>query len=120
MPITAEDLVQLVNTITRLVKQLPSSVPEATREDKISRVMRADIPHGETQHETFNRRFDALFGEDCRDTTGRLHHIKRGRSGMMLVSTYLTRVIDSDDIKKNVDIVALKLERIKNELEYLW
>ena len=42
MPVPAEDLVKLVNTITRLVKQLLSSVPEATRKDKISCVIRAD------------------------------------------------------------------------------
>lgn len=117
---SSSDLLGLVNTIGKLVKQLPSSVLEATRQDKIYRVMTGPIPKGETQHETFNRRFDALFGEDCRDPNGRLRHVMRGRAGMMLVSSYLTRIVDNDDIKKQAAIVALKLERLKAELEHLW
>lgn len=120
MAVSAEALIQLVNTISVLVKQLPPTVPEATREDKIQRVMTGPIPRGEPHHEMFNRRFDALFGEDCRDEDGRLLHVKRGRSGMMLVSTYLNRIIDTDDMKKQAAVVIIKLERLKNELEYLW
>ncbi|TFY61097.1 hypothetical protein EVJ58_g4726 [Rhodofomes roseus] len=119
MAISAEDLVQLVNTISTLIKRLPPTIPEGTREDKIFKVMTGPIPKGEPHHETFNRRFDALFGEDCRDHNGRLQHIRRGRAGMMLVTTYLTRIIDKDDVKKQAAIVAMKLERIKSELEYL-
>ncbi|TFY51404.1 hypothetical protein EVJ58_g10588 [Rhodofomes roseus] len=119
MAISAEDLVQLVNTISTLIKRLPPTIPEGTREDRIFKVMTGPIPKGEPHHETFNRRFDALFGEDCRDHNGRLQHIRRGRAGMMLVTTYLTRIIDKDDVKKQAAIVALKLERIKTELEYL-
>jgi hypothetical protein len=33
----------------------------------------------DTPHETFNRRFDAMFAEDCRDSDGRLHHVRQGK-----------------------------------------
>ena len=42
----------------------------------------------ETPHETFNRRFDALFAEDCRNADARL----QGKLGMVLVVSYLSKI----------------------------
>ena len=53
----------LVKEIITLSNVLPISVPQGTEGDKIWSVMNRDA--GETAHETFNQRFDAMFGEDC-------------------------------------------------------
>ena len=63
----------LVDKIIALTKILPKSVPEATCKDHIYEVMTTVT--GDSLWETFNRRFDILFGEDCRDQEGRLHLI---------------------------------------------
>jgi len=65
-------------------------------------------------HETFNQRFDALFAEDCCDASGCLHYIRRGKSGMGIVCSYLKKL----DWEKGfpLDIVAIKLQRLKTEL----
>jgi len=67
-------------------------------------------------HETFNRRFDALFGEDCRDPHGRLHHVCQGKLGMGLIVLYLSK-INWDSFP--LDLVELKLQRLITELKYL-
>ena len=64
--------------------------------------------------ETFNKRFDALFAEDCRDAEGHLPHIRQGKSGMGLVGAYLKKVDWSQGFP--LDLVAIKLRRLVAEL----
>ena len=107
-------LEQLAQDITRLSKRLPTSIPEATKDDRIYATMtkvKGDLPW-----ETFNRRFDILFGEDCRNKEGRLFYICRGRHGMNIVTAYLSRVVNEDHLKGSYDIAAIKLERLRDEL----
>ncbi|EPS96491.1 hypothetical protein FOMPIDRAFT_1100993, partial [Fomitopsis schrenkii] len=89
------DLEQLVQDITELNKKLPPTIREGSKQDKLYEVMtKID---SETAWATFNRRFDILFAEDCRDENGRLHHIRRGRFGMNTVINYLNRIIVNED-----------------------
>ncbi|KAJ7820837.1 hypothetical protein B0H14DRAFT_3472018 [Mycena olivaceomarginata] len=64
----------------------------------------------------FNRGMDVLFGEDCRNADGRLHHVRRGASGMTLIVKYLEQVEWS---AMACDIATIKLDRIIAELEFL-
>lgn len=105
----------LVKEIITLSNVLPISVPQGTEGDKIWSVMNRDA--GETAHETFNRRFDAMFGEDCRDSMGRLQHIRQGRLGLGLVCNYLSTINWSDNFP--LDIVEIKLNRLVTELKFL-
>jgi len=104
----------LVKSITTLSNSLPPSVPKGTTRDKIWTVMH--LPEGETVYETFNRRFDALFAEDCRSDDGRLYHIRQGKSGMGLVGSYLKKI---DWSGLPLDLVEIKLQRLVTELKYL-
>ena len=45
------------------------------KEDKIWSVMNTE--ERETAHETFNWRFDAMFGEDSRHASGRLQYVHK-------------------------------------------
>ena len=65
-----ETVKSLVKEITTLANSLSDAVLKGTKDDKIWSVM--NTTEGDIPHETFNRRFDALFGEDCRDIGGRL------------------------------------------------
>jgi hypothetical protein len=112
---TVEGIQLLVRTIIRLSSSLPKNVPSATTSDKIYTVMHSD--EGATTFETFNRRFDALFGEDCRSPDGRLHFIRQGKNGMALVCTYLKKLDWSSNIP--LDLVEIKLSRLSVELTYL-
>jgi hypothetical protein len=69
---------------------------------------------------TFNRRFDCLFKEDaqCRDMNGRLHLIRRGELGMLMVVRYL-REIRWNAPEMNLEGAAEKLERVVKEMEFL-
>jgi hypothetical protein len=106
----------LVKEITGASSRLPSSIQQGSKTDKIWSVLNADA--GETAHETFNKRFDALFAEDCRDSAGRLHYIRRGKLGMGLICSYLLE-IDWDD-GFPLDLVEIKLKRLAGELKVLW
>jgi len=105
----------LVKEITVASNCLPLSIQQGSKNDKIWSVLNADA--GETAHETFNKRFDALFAEDCRDSAGRLHHIRRGKLGMGFVCSYLSQ-IDWDD-GFPLDLVEIKLKRLAEELKVL-
>jgi hypothetical protein len=105
----------LVKNIASLSKVLPQSIQQGTKEDKIWCVMNAG--ERDTAHETFNRRFDAMFGEDCRDSSGRLLHIRRGKLGMGLVTSYLSEIDWAQDFP--LDIVELKLQHLLEELRHL-
>ncbi|KAG5734184.1 hypothetical protein E4T56_gene1377 [Termitomyces sp. T112] len=105
----------LVKTITAPSSNLPSSVKQGSKSDKIWTVMNGG--EGETLHETFNRRFDAMFGEDCCDSNGRLEYVCRGKLGLGLVCLYLSKI----DWAVNflLDLVEIKLQRLVSELKYL-
>ena len=55
----------LVKEISTLSTSLSESVPKGSKDDRIWAVMKTE--ELDTPHETFNRRFDAMFAEDCRD-----------------------------------------------------
>ena len=84
----------IVNAITQLTKKLPSSVPEGKRDEKLYRVMTNDNYRGETPRETFNKHFDATFGEDCQNAEGCLKNVCHGQFGMDIVTKYLHIAID--------------------------
>ena len=71
----------LVHKIVSLACNSIFSAQNATKYDydKIYKVMHTT--DGETPHETFNRWFDALFGEDCRNSSG---HLREARNGSCL------------------------------------
>ena len=103
----------LVKEICTLSGSLSDSVPVGSKDDKIWSVMNSE--ERETAHETFNRRFDALFAEDCRDSEGRLHYIRQGKLGMGLVVAYLSKVNWAEGFP--FDLVELKLQRLVAELK---
>lgn len=105
---------QLVKKISALSSSLSDAVPKGSKTDKIWSVMNTE--EGDSPHETFNRRFDALFGEDCRDSHGRLHHVRQGKLGMGLVVSSLSKV---DWTNFPLDLVELKLQRLIAELQHL-
>jgi hypothetical protein len=63
-------------------------------------------PEGEDGWQTFNKRFDAMFGKDCHDDNGRLHFVCRGLYGMDMVTAYLKKL---DVAAMPLDLMALKL-----------
>ena len=64
----------------------------------------------------FNCRFDALFGEDCHNSQGHLHHVHQGKLGMGLVVSYLSKL---NWANFPLDLVELKLQRLVAELQQL-
>ncbi|TFY51128.1 hypothetical protein EVJ58_g10725 [Rhodofomes roseus] len=113
-----DKLEEIVEEIVDLIKHLPATIPDATKDDKIYHVM--TNVNEESAWATFNRRFDILFGEDCRDLNGRLHYVRRGRHGMAKVASYLSRVIMNEDTLKGFyGPAAVKLERLRTELKFL-
>ena len=105
----------LVKEISTLSNSLSDSVPKGSKDDKIWSVMNTE--ERDTPHETFNRRFDALFAEDCRDSDGRLHHVRQGKLGMGLVVSYLSKINWTTGFP--LDLVELKLQRLVTELKFL-
>lgn len=108
-----EPLVDRIDTLTR---GLPKSIATASRDGQIARVIKNS--HGENNDTptTFNRRMDILFGEDCRNSQGRLPNILRGAAGMPLVVKYLQK-IEWSEIE--AELARPKLDRIIKELEFL-
>jgi hypothetical protein len=74
-------------------------------------------PECETPFETFNKRFDALFAEDCHNSDGRLDEIRQGKSGMGMVCSYLKKTNWSEGFP--LDLVQIKLQRLSVELRFL-
>jgi hypothetical protein len=99
---------------TTLSTSLSDSVPKGTKDVKIWSVMNTDECN--TPHETFNRRFDAMFGEDCRDSNGRLHHLRQGKVGINLVVSYLSKI---NWTSVPLDLAEIKLQRLITELKLL-
>ena len=105
----------LVKEISTLSNSLSDSVPKGSKDDKIWSVMNTE--ERDTPHETFNQRFDAMFAEDCRDSDGRLHHVRQGKLGMGLVVSYLSKI--NWTMGFPLDLVELKLQRLVTELKFL-
>ena len=103
---TISEIKTLIKAITTLSNSLPQSVQQGTKEDKIWSIMNTE--ECETAHETFNRRFDAMFGEDCRDDAGCLLYICKGKLGLGRVCSYLSKIDWADDFP--LDIVEIKLQ----------
>ncbi|KAJ6477253.1 hypothetical protein DFH09DRAFT_1216091, partial [Mycena vulgaris] len=93
---SAAAILELNKSIEDLSYLLPDSIKEATQDDEIYRVITTIQGHeeGNTADSTFNRRFDILFKEDaqCRDANGRLHFIRRGKFGMLMVTRYVKSI----------------------------
>jgi hypothetical protein len=64
---------QLVKEISALLNSLSDTVLKVSKDDKIWSVL--NTKEGDTPHETFNHQFNALFGEDCCNPHGHLHHV---------------------------------------------
>ena len=78
----------LINNFVSLMRSLLTSIPLATDKDRIYAVMNS--PEGKYTWHTINKCFDVLFGEDCCDSTGQLHHICHGHLSMDKVCDYLS------------------------------
>ena len=103
-----------IQKVVYMGKCLPSTVALATEEDVVYRAFTS--AEGESQWHTFNKWFDAVFGEDCRDAnTKKLHLIRRGANGMELVSGYLES-LNLTDPELPLDLMLEKLARLNNEL----
>ena len=103
-----------MSEINVLCSKLPMTVQNGSNWCKINQVL--SLEEGESAWQTFNQGFDALFREDCRDAAGRLCHICCGEFGMDKVNMYWS------SIKFNgmpLDLVVIKLNQLKTELEYL-
>jgi len=109
----------LVKEIGTLSNSLADSMPKGSKNDKIWSVMNTE--EHDTPHETFNRRFDALFAEDCHDSDGRLHHVRQGKLSMGLIISYLSKI--NWALGFPLDLVELKLQHLVAELkhlQYIW
>jgi len=104
----------LIKEIDVLLNSLSDAVPKGSKDNKIWSVIEAE--EHDTPHETFNRRFDTLFGEDCCNSDGRLHHVHQGKFGMGLIVSYLSKI---NWTGFPLDLVELKLQCLITELRYL-
>ena len=110
---------QKIDRLKGLAKSLPSTVPVATKDGRIVEVF-TNIPVTEDPAEhwqTFNRRMDALFGHELRDSNGRLLNVKRGPFGIDLVLKYLDDAASEGTL--NWDLAAIKIDRLITEFEIL-
>lgn len=110
---------QKIDQLRGLAKQLPPTVPMATKDDRIVKVF-TNIPVSKnpTEHwETFNQRMDALFGNELCDSNGRLLNIKRGAFGIDLVLEYFNDAASKGSL--NWDLAAIKVDRLITELQIL-
>ena len=110
------EVVDLITEITQLSARLPVTVLEGEPTDKLYHVFTVVV--AEDEWSTFNRRFDVVFGEDCRNAEGRLGHIRCGQYGMDAVCTYLAAVCSSQS-SLPYDLMSEKLRRLVKELQHL-
>jgi hypothetical protein len=103
----------LIVNLTSLCQRLPNSVPKATKDDRIYHVI-TNI-NEDDPWQSFNCKFDLLFGEDCRDKNGRLNNIRRGKYGMGAVCAYLNN-ISTEEPWFLAELVAIKLNCICQEV----
>jgi hypothetical protein len=111
---TISEIKTLIKAITTLSNSLPQSVQQGTKEDKIWSVMHTE--EWETAHKTFNRHFDAMFGEDCWDASGCLQYVHKRRLGLGCVCSYLSGIDWADNF--SLDIVEIKLQWLIRELKH--
>ncbi|KAM5543378.1 hypothetical protein V8D89_002963 [Ganoderma adspersum] len=117
-PVTKESVIKIVEEIKQLSEILPKTVPIAKKTDKLYQTLMTIS--GESTWATFNWRMDILYGEDCRDASGRLKNIRRGAYRLGAVCTFLTEfVVLSEDGALPYDLVKVKLDRILKELMHL-
>ncbi|KAJ7189247.1 hypothetical protein C8R46DRAFT_36579 [Mycena filopes] len=116
--LATKPVLDLIKKIRRLSGLLPDSVPEPSEEDKVHRIITTLPSLDDTLAGEFNRRFDNLFGEDCRDADGRLQNIRRGVEGMDCVVAYLESIHwKTADIP--LDLAQNKLQRLADALALL-
>ena len=111
---TISEIKTLVKAITTLSNSLPQSVQQGMKEDKIWSVMNTE--EWEMAHETFNRCFDAMFGEDCWGASGCLQYVHKGRLGLGCVCSYLSKIDWADNVL--LDIIEIKLQRLIRRLKH--
>ena len=111
---TIEIVKQLVKEISTLSISLSNAVLKRSKNDKIWFIMNSG--KGDTPHENFNCHFNALFGKDCHDSHGCLHHVCQSKLGMGLMVSYLLK-IDWTDFP--LDLVELKLQCLVVKLQHL-
>lgn len=112
-----------VAALEKAKKALPTSVPLAPKDGRIATVFsNLPVPQSPIEHwEIFDRRMNALYGEDTRNTTtGLLSNLQRGKYGLDLVVSYIQDMTKAG----NLDWVAglPKIERITvdlNKLKYV-
>ncbi|KAJ7076638.1 hypothetical protein B0H15DRAFT_934227 [Mycena belliarum] len=73
-------ILDVIKTIAKLTSQLPETVPEASDDDKIYRVITTLEGIDDSVAGTFNRRFDALFGNNERDANVSAHLVQMRHS----------------------------------------
>jgi hypothetical protein len=106
-----------LNHLKSLVDILPSSIALATHNDRISTVFtNIPVPKETDDHwMVFNRRLDALFGEDLRNADGRLPNVLRGPFGMDMVVQYIEDVVAAGHLLW--EPTKPKLERLISEMQ---
>ncbi|KAF8234643.1 hypothetical protein L208DRAFT_1376796 [Tricholoma matsutake] len=85
---TPRTISELITNLVSLTESLLASIPNALHDGKINHVLMT--VEGEEFFETFNRRFDILFGEHCWGENGRLVHIQHGKYGMDALLRWFT------------------------------
>ena len=104
--------------LTSLVESLPTSVPNAKATSRTITVFTSiPVPKNPLElWEVFDRRFNALFGEDLRDVkTKRLPNIQQGKHGLGLVLTYIRDMIGAGTLDWGTAIP--KMQRLVDELK---
>lgn len=105
----------MISQLKTLAEGLPTSIPLAKKGDKIEHVLANAT--GDDAFHTFNRRYDALFGLDCR-RHGRMIYVHRGERGMLAYCRYLES-IDLSDKSLQLSLMELRLSTLIAELQLL-
>lgn len=107
----------IVRALVRTFGQVSSEVtrtqalPIASKTGKIFTTLQN--VEGETPYHTFNRRFDILYGDDCRDPSGRLTYLECGKFGLGAVYQYLVDLdFYEESFRPMLELVMLKLQRV--------
>lgn len=105
--------------MAKLSERLPETVPEASDADDIHRIITSVHGIDDTILGTFTRRFDILFGRDCRGANGLFKNIRRGDRGMKCVVGYLNS-IHWATAGIPFDVATARLTDVVKVLETLW
>jgi hypothetical protein len=109
----------LIKKIQALAPSLPDSVTEASEDDnELHRVLTETSGIEDSPWGMLNHQLDKLFGVDTCEN-GHLKYIRRGEHGMLFVAEHLAG-LDWKSGKYPLDLVEFKLQRIVDELQYLW